>query len=509
MRPCFLFIVSLSLICGSCKFSSVAKEKINYNNPFVKRVLNTPNDYFYFDFHKNSDISAKHPIGMFDSGTGGLTVLNAVVNLDQYDNSNHEYMPTGDGIRDFINEKFIYFGDQANMPYGHYTEVNKTAFLKELILKDALFLLGNKYYRTPDDIKYQTDKQTAKLIVIACNTATANGKNDIEEMISSAGGKIKVIGVIDAGVRGALSTFNKNENGTIAVMATAGTVSSDGYLNTFKKLSNSYGYTGEIEFVQHAGIGIAEAIDEEPNFISRNSAGVRLNYKGPSLSNNNLKIRKEILQKYNFETTGNALLSSSKNGEYYEIQLNSSENYVRYHLVSLCENLLEKKDAKPMKTLILGCTHYPYLSAYIQKTLKELYNLKINDEYIYRNILCDSVILIDPAVNTAKEIYEYLLDKRLFSKKGTLNESEFYISVPDNTNPEIKTDSLNWFIYDYKYGRNPGNIYDTKQVPVSRLNTSSEIIQRLQQQTPSVFEMIKIFNSQNRKTSFLKPEERF
>lgn len=504
-----LIIICFALISNGCKYSSVAKNKINFNNPFTDHVLNDPTDYYYFDFKKNSGISSGLPIGMFDSGTGGLTVLNAVVNLDQYDNSNHEYISAGDGIRDFNTEQFIYFGDQANMPYGHYAEVNKTEYLKELILRDALFLLGNKYYRTPDDIAFQTDKQTVKLIVIACNTATAYGKSDIEEMISSAGSKIKVIGVIDAGVRGALSTFKKNESGTIAVMATAGTVSSDGYLNTFNKLSCSNGYTGDIEFIQHPGIGIAEAIDEEPNYIARNASGPGNNYKGPSLNYNDLKIKKELLNIYSFDTTGNFLLVDAEDGEYKTIQLNSPENYVKFHLVSLCETLLEKKDIKPLKTLILGCTHYPYLSEYIHKSLKELYNLKISNKYVYRHVLCDSVILIDPAVNTAKEIYKYLFENKLLNKKGNISRSEFYISVPDNLNPEIKIDSMNWFIYDYKYGRNNGTPYDTKQVPVSRLNTGNEIIQRLKKQIPDIYGIIKTFNAVNSKTSFLKPEERF
>jgi glutamate racemase len=48
-----------------------------------------------------------------------------------------KFMPKGDGIKDFRIEQFIYFGDQANMPYGNYSETNKTGFLKELILKSG------------------------------------------------------------------------------------------------------------------------------------------------------------------------------------------------------------------------------------------------------------------------------------------------------------------------------------------------------------------------------------
>ena len=224
-----LFIIfCIGLSSYSCKNPQGTNASVNFGNIFLNHALNDRSDYYYIDFKAGTDITEDLPIGMFDSGTGGLTVLDALLNLDIFDNSSRMPRQDGDGNKDFITEQFIYFGDQANMPYGHYPEKNKTAFLKELILRDALFLMGSKYYRSPDDEKYQTGKQPVKLIVIACNTATAYGKTDIENMLATAGSGIKVIGVIDAGVRGALATFGINESGTIAVMATAGTVLSDG-----------------------------------------------------------------------------------------------------------------------------------------------------------------------------------------------------------------------------------------------------------------------------------------
>jgi glutamate racemase len=500
------FIMLLFTGCGN---QTPSRTTVQYTNSFLNHVLNDPSNYYYFDFKANTKVSSTLPIGMFDSGTGGLTVLRALVDFDQYNNSNQESIHGGDGINDFKTEQFIYFGDQANMPYGNYSKMNKTGFLKELVLKDALFLLGNKYFRSPDDKMYQKDKETVKLIVIACNTATAYGKEDIEDMLSAAGSEIKVIGVIDAGVRGALTTLKKDESGTVGVFATAGTVASDGYLNAFNSLKTALGYTGNIQFVQQAGTGIAEAIDEEPSYIERNAKKTRPNYKGPSLNDVDLKIHTELMKIYNFDTTDGALLCDSIDDRCNTMQINSPENYVKYHLVSLCEQLRMMHVGKPLKTLILGCTHYPYLSAFIQKSLKELHQLKIEGKYIYKDVLCDSVILIDPAINTAKEVYEYLASSKLLNKNGDINKSEFFMSVPDNLNVEIKTDSLKRFTYEYKYGRNENHFYDTKQVPVSRLNTNDEIISRFQKQIPSVLELIIKFDSENDKTRFLMPYERF
>jgi len=82
------------------------------------------------------------PIGVFDSGIGGLTVLEEILKIDTFHNDT--LAPGPDGRPDFENERFIYFGDQANMPYGNYSAENNLPYLRELILKDALFLLGQR-----------------------------------------------------------------------------------------------------------------------------------------------------------------------------------------------------------------------------------------------------------------------------------------------------------------------------------------------------------------------------
>jgi hypothetical protein len=110
------------------------------------------------------------PVGVFDSGVGGLTVLEALKTFDMHDNASGN--PGADGLPDFANERFVYFGDQANMPYGNYGTVGKTDFLRELVLKDAAFLLGRRW-RANATSEPRMDKPPVKAIVIACNTATA------------------------------------------------------------------------------------------------------------------------------------------------------------------------------------------------------------------------------------------------------------------------------------------------------------------------------------------------
>jgi glutamate racemase len=69
------------------------------------------------------------------------------------------------------------------------------------------------------------------------------------------------------------------------------------------------------------------------------------------------------------------------NGNCLDIQLNDPENYVRFHLVSLLEKMKAENITTPMNTLILGCTHYPFMRDTIRNVLAELYNHKRDGEY--------------------------------------------------------------------------------------------------------------------------------
>ncbi len=113
--------------------------------PVMEAALYDTSSVYYTDFSTYPQVRDQLPVGIFDSGTGGLTVMEAIL-----------------GSRLLDSEHYIYLGDQANMPYGNYPAEGKTDFLRELIFKDALFLLGHR----------------AKVLVVACNTATAYGLDD-------------------------------------------------------------------------------------------------------------------------------------------------------------------------------------------------------------------------------------------------------------------------------------------------------------------------------------------
>jgi len=481
--PAFCFFALLS-------FDSIAQKDI------LQQILHDTADFYYVNAKIYPVGNASLPIGVFDSGTGGLTVLNGIINYDAHQNGTRQN--GADGIPDFQTEDFIYLADQANMPYGNYAGVGKLDLLREHIIKDAQFMLSNKYYGAAAEPK--TDKKPVKVIVVACNTATAYGIEQIRDLLKKAGLNIPVVGVIDAGSEGALQTFKKNESGTIGIFATAGTVASKGYVNTLNRLRKEMGYTGDIQYVSQGGVGVAEAVDEEPNYLDRKQTAPRANYKGPNVTGTDLAIDRALMDIYNFDFSANKMLcDAAKTDDCSQLQINSADNYVRYHLVSLLEKMRATPGTKPLKTLILGCTHYPYLTDNIQKVLEELYNYKKGRKYRYRHLLVKKVQLVDPSVNTAQELYEVMQQQNLFNGAGNLTNSKFYISVPNREIPGVQTDAAGRFTYDYKYGRNAGTGSQfIKNMPFSQQNIPIDVEDRLRKQIPKVYALIEYFEEKNK-----------
>jgi glutamate racemase len=122
------------------------------------------------------------PIGIFDSGIGGLTVARAI----------YERLP---------HESTIYFGDTARVPYGPKSPDTVRRYSLEILH----WLLG----------------QGVKAVVIACNTSTAHALDALQ-----AESPVPVIGVIEPGARAAVSAMR---GGPIGVIGTTGTIASNAY----------------------------------------------------------------------------------------------------------------------------------------------------------------------------------------------------------------------------------------------------------------------------------------
>lgn len=427
------------------------------------------------------------PIGVFDSGTGGLTVLEAMLSLDAFNNDTGA--PGPDGKPDFSGEYFQYLADQANMPYGNYAGEKKTKLLQEHVIKNMDFLLQSKYEALKGNQMVPQRKQGVKMLVLACNTATAFALNEVKEHVAQTGYTAPTIGVINAGVKAALE-YQVSHPGTVGIFATAGTVASNGYPRTLQEMAKSKGITAPL-VVSQGGHGLADAIDRDFSFFDEQAKSFRKEYRGPSISNASWKIDTALLLQYNFKKDANKLLCEyDDKGNCLDMQLNDPENYVRYHLVSLLEKMKAEQISVPMNTLILGCTHYPFMRDTIRTVLNELYNFKQGDHYRYRSVLSPHVELIDPAIETAKEAYVALRSLKLENDAQSLNDI-FFITIPNKTLSEVQLQEDGWFTYAYKYGRSEGeNKKYVNFVQFDNRNISDATYGRIQLTLPYVYKRI-------------------
>jgi glutamate racemase len=483
--PCprfFLLPLAVLLIVTGCSRNSDIKDVIR----------NDRSNFYYIDFENYPAGNSSLPVGVFDSGTGGLSVLADIVKEE--------------GL---ANESFIFLGDLANMPYGSYSLEDNTSLLIEHVMKDVQFLLGNKYYQRGDSKEYMSDKSPVKAIVIACNTATAYALDTVRNFLEDAGVDLDVIGVIDAGAHGAFGSFSPGENGSIAVLATDGTVKSGAYPAAIRSINIADGQEEVIQVFQQAGIGIAESIDENRDAIDRKATVPRPEYRGPSeTGEGDMFIDPALWARYDFDLDNGALLFEGDITDPHNIQINSVENYIKFHMVSLMEKIRKTEGAQPLNSVVLACTHYPFFSDTFRSELLRLRDLCEDGEYIYRRLISEDFIIVNPASVVAEQLYTLLSAKNLLNTSGD-SAGEFYISVPNLRNRKASLREDGSFTYEYKYGRRAGEIQEyVKAVPFSRNTIPGDILERLQLQIPAVYDMMAAFDSDNPKTQFLTPEER-
>ena len=195
------------------------------------------------------------PIGMFDSGFGGLTVARAVIDL----------LPR---------ENLVYIGDTGRYPYGNKPADEVRRYAREL----AHSLV---------------DDYGAKMIVVACNTAASVALADLQAELS-----VPVVGVVEPGARALVRVTHNNK---VGVIGTVGTISSGAY----------------VEAVRATGANVTLTSAACPGFV-------------------------EFVERD--QTTGDEVMV-------------------------LAERLLAPVRQAGVDSLLLGCTHYPYLARVIGEVM--------------------------------------------------------------------------------------------------------------------------------------------
>jgi glutamate racemase len=360
------------------------------------------------------------PIGVFDSGIGGLTVLEAILAADAFDN--RSLKPGPDGRPDFENERFVYLGDQANMPYGNYPREGNEAYLRELILKDAVFLLGRRFWPAPAAAAAVLEKPPVKALVIACNTATAYGLEDIRAALAHWDVPVFVVGVVEAGARGVLEAeHTAGADEAIAVLATVGTCDSMAYP---KAIATAFGRAGRRgpTVLQRGCSDLAEAIEGDPDVIAKTSV----------------------------------------------------EQVIATDLRGLVEEHHRSGATLPIGSIVLGCTHFPLVREQILAELERLRSTERDGERPFQQLIAPRINVIDPAGLAARELFRTLALERIRAPARPNDDRDapdevsagrsnlFFMSVPADQSPTGPGR------FTTKFHRPPGQlaVEDTRIVPL-------------------------------------------
>lgn len=240
------------------------------------------------------------PIGIFDSGVGGLTVVKSLVSR----------LPR---------ESFVYYGDTAHVPYGDKSREELFTYARDIIG----FLLSHQ----------------VKTIVVACGTHSSVTLPEIEKTCP-----VPILGVVKPGARAAVQA---TRNGKIGVIATQATVNSQSYTSNIKALAP------DLEVFSSACA----------RFVPLVEAGL---LSGP-------------------ETT------------------HAIQEYV--------DPLIQTG----IDTLVLGCTHYPFLAPVISE------------------FTGDEITLVDPALETVEELIGLLARRHLLNEETENGSREYYVSGNDES----------------------------------------------------------------------------
>ena len=249
------------------------------------------------------------PIGIFDSGFGGLTVAREIAKV----------LP---------HESICYFGDTARCPYGPRTSSEVDSFVQQI----GSWLVN----------------RGVKLLVIACNTATAAGLEHAQQRFS-----VPVIGAVEPGARAAARV---TRNRRVGVIATQGTVDSDAYTKAIRNID--------------AGITVFSTAT--PRFVEIVEQGVRMS-RGPI----------------------------------EDMTSEASKVYVRPAFQEIAQDYLDPLRRCEVDTLVLGCTHFPMLKALIGSVMGHDVRLVTSSEELAKDVYQTLVARGQCAASDNEPVYDF------------------------------------------------------------------------------------------------------
>lgn len=462
------FIYHAAVLAAAAVLLSVSscgdRNRSNGLLPIAQKALGDSSSIYYADFPEYPRELSDLPIGIFDCSPDGFTVAERFLTADNFDNITGR--SGSDGIADFGGEYFQILYDRANSPYGGYIDAGNPAFLKEQLIRNTLFLMSDRYYNLAVD-EYQSGyKDPVKIVIVPSPVADYYALSDIQALLDRSGTGVKAVGVIESSIREALKGVDEDGNFCVGVLYSPEGVSSREYEAAIRKMASDSGVTGRIQVFNQEGLGIEEALAGNPAYLDTSAKVSRSGYAGPvtGISYNN--INASLFDRYGFDTVGNALLFPAGGRNISGVQLNSVENYVRYHLVSMVERHRRSGSRVPISSIILADCGYDRLRGVMDRIMVELYNYRRGGIYLYRSSISPDFRFIDPAECAVSEAYRILREDGNLALRGKKSTLSPFITMPSSSVPADSLDSSGFFRETFLFGRVSGTEdVTTKAVP--------------------------------------------
>ena len=461
----------LSLLLVSCRDDEGEEALL----PIAQKALTDTASVYYIDADSYPQDISGLPIGVLDCSVNGFEVVERLLTLDRFDNITGK--PEPDGIIDFGGENIQFLSDRANGPYGGY------------ILSNTIFLMSDDFFNLAGDEYRSGFKEPVKMIIVSSPVADLRVLPDINNFLEQSGTGVKAIGVVEAGIREAVSDVDEDGNLCVGVLFAPDGVSSIEYESMIRKSVGNTG--GKVQVLNQEAVGLDAAIKGDTAYVDTTAVVARDSYAGPvaGVSYNNIDM--SLFDRYGFDTQDNALLYVRK-GDLSGVQLNSVENYARFHLVSMIERHRRSGSRVPISSIILADGSYAQIRDILEEVMEELYNYRRGGIYLYRSVISPDFRFIDPAECAAAEAYKVLRNDRNLALRGELTRLESFITMPSASLPEDALNPDGTMKDDYKYGRQCGSEdLTTKVVPFAPRYVTPEIMNYIERNNSEVYSLIR------------------
>ena len=457
--------------------------------PIVEKALSDSSSIYYGDFSMYPDNLADLPIGIFDCSASGFEVVERILTLDEFDNITGS--PEPDGIVDFGGENVQYLSDKANGPYGGYILSGNTAYLREQVVRDVLFLTGQKYYNLAVDEYMSGFKEPVKLVLVSSPVADLHCIGDINALLDRSGTGVKAVGVIESGIRKALSRAEADGDICIGVMSSPDGVTSREYETAIRRMAKEQGLSGNIQILNQEAVGLEAALKGDTAYIDPEARAARKSYAGPvtGISYNNIDM--SLMDSYNFDTDSNSVLYDSS-GKVSGMQLNSVENYVRFHIVSMIERHRRSGSSMPISSIILADGSFAQIEDVFREVLQELYDCRRGGIYLYRSSISPDFEFIDPAKCAAVEAYRILRADGNLALRGEKSRLMPFLTLPSGNLPQDAFNPDGSLRDEYKYSReSETEDVTTKPVPFAPRYVSPSVMSHIERNDPATYSLIR------------------